>query len=352
MTLLDRYVMIAALRAQLLVAAILTAMFTLLDFVEQLATVGQGTYRPVDALVFVLLNAPHRLVQVAPVSMLLGTLLALGNLNRTAELTAIRSLGRSEARIVGSIVVLAIPVSIAMFLLAEFVVPPAQLRAQEQRAVAVSSLRADESFWAQAHGHYLNIETFAGRTALRGVSVFSFDADGALSRYIHGDRAAIEPDGTWLLTGVVVKHVAGGMLQTEQPRTLSWTPFVTPQQMQLLRLPVDSMPPVALFRYVRYLRHHDEPAGRYDQALWTKISLPLSIVSMIILTVPFTFGSNRARTAGYQLVMGAGVGIVFTLAQQITGYLGVLLDLGPATSALAPSLVLMGVAVHLYRRTV
>ena len=56
MTLLDRYIEATALRAIVLVAATLTTLFSLLEFVEQLASVGQGHYRVIDAFVYVVLT--------------------------------------------------------------------------------------------------------------------------------------------------------------------------------------------------------------------------------------------------------------------------------------------------------
>src|SRR5271156_2322973 len=100
--LLDRYLWGMALRAFLLISAGLTALFSLLTFVEQLGYVGQGHYRLTNALIYVVLTAPYRLLQLTPVSMLLSSLLALGALARSSELTAFRSLGVSEMRIIGA----------------------------------------------------------------------------------------------------------------------------------------------------------------------------------------------------------------------------------------------------------
>ena len=136
--LLDRYLRGMTLRAFLLISAGLTALFSLLTFVEQLSYVGQGHYRLTDALIYVLLTAPYRLLQLTPVSMLLSSLLALGALARSSELTAFRSLGVSEVRIVGALLKLALPIIAVLFLVAQFVIPPAQQLAQRQQAAALN----------------------------------------------------------------------------------------------------------------------------------------------------------------------------------------------------------------------
>ncbi len=350
MTLLDRYIEATALRAIVLVAATLTALFSLLEFVEQLASVGQGHYRVVDAFVYVVLTAPARLIQVTPVSMLLGSLLALGALARNFELTAFRSLGISEERIVASVLKLAVPIAIALFLMAQFVVPPAQQLAQSQRLSALSSstsLRSSDSFWAQRDQQFLNVQEFQYGNVPKDIDIYDFSPDGNLLSFIHAGSADVQPDGTWLLNDVVRKRINGGQFQTENLASLSWVSFIPTQ---LLLLPPESMPPIALYRYVRDLKQRRQQAVRYEQELWTKVSIPFSMAAMIMITAPFVFGPPRAQHYGQQITIGALFGIVFSLAQQITHYLSLLLGMNPAFSALAPSLLLMTLAVYLFRR--
>jgi hypothetical protein len=100
MTRLERYVAGCVLRAVLLSAAAIVALFSLLAFVDQLGAVGQGRYNIGDVLIYTLLTIPARVMQMAPVAMLLGGLLGFGLLSRQSELVIMQSLGLSAARIV------------------------------------------------------------------------------------------------------------------------------------------------------------------------------------------------------------------------------------------------------------
>ncbi|HVJ55674.1 MAG TPA: LPS export ABC transporter permease LptG [Aliidongia sp.] len=347
---LDRYIQVATFRAFVLVTTALTALFSLLEFVEQLSSVGQGSYGVLDALLFVVLTAPARMLQVTPVSMLLGCLWALGGLARNSELTALRSLGFSEKRVIGSVALLIVPIVIILFLVAQFVIPPAQQLAQTTRAAALMTSETDSSFWAQDDHQYLNVEQFDGAKAARNVDIYAFTADGSLDSLIHADYADIQADDLWVLTGVTKKRPVAAGLETEHLATLDWKSFVTGPQITLLMLPVESMPPVGLYRYVHHLQQRKQQAIRYEQELWRKISIPFSMVAMIMIAAPFVFGSPRGQSMGRQIMIGAIFGIVFSLCQQIVGHLDLLLDLNPASTALAPSLVLMSLAAYLFRR--
>ena len=350
MTLVSRYVRSAALRAVILVALALTSLFSLLEFVDQLASVGQGRYRLVDALVYVALTAPSRLVEVMPVSMLLGSLLALGPLSRNCELTVMLSLGISERRLVMSIASMTVPVVVALFLIAQFVVPPAQQLAEARRSAALSTtpfFHADDGLWVQDHHQYLNVRAFEPAGAPTGIDIYTFAADDSLESAVHADRATVQPDNVWRLANVTRRRIVDSQVRTEHLASLPWQSFLSVRQAKCLMLPLKSIPPVALYHYVRDLDRGHQTATRYSEELWSRLSVPVSMVGMIMIAAPFTFGAQRMQNTAKNVVYGVVIGIVFSLCQQILGRVGLLADISPAVTGLAPPLVLIALALYL-----
>ena len=349
MNLLDRYLEAAALKALVLVSAALTSLFSLLEFANQLHDVGKGQYRLIDALVYVLLTAPSTLLQLMPVSMLLASLFTLGRCAGNSELTAMLAAGVPERRIMGSIFKLAGSTMVLLFLLAEFVIPPAQQLAETERASRISSsssapLRSGNGLWVEDDHQYLSVRQFEHGNVPKNVAIYAFTAAGELQSFIHADNAEVRPDGTWLLSGVVRKQFNETAIRTDHLASLAWHSFLRPAQFHLLILPPQSMPPVELFQYVRYLQRQRQPARRYEQELWSKIDVPLAMAAMIMISIPLVFGPLRTQSTGQRIMVGAAIGIVFTLSQQLTSYLGLLFALNPAVMATAPSLMLMAVA--------
>ncbi len=348
--LLSRYLEAATLRAFAGVAAALTALFSLLEFVEQLASVGQGGYRVADALAFVALTAPGRMLQLMPVSMLLASLLALGPLARTSELTAMLALGISERRVVGTVLRLLVPIVAVLLLLAEFVIPPAQQMAQDRRADALglsASGPSSDSVWAHDGREYLDVERFEHGRVPVGIDIYSFEPDGSLASLVHAARGTIGPAGTWALDDVSRRTLDGAQFRVEHLARLDWHSFIQPGQLGFLTLPPDSLPPFALLRHIRKMRKQHQNAVRFERALWNRAAIPLSMAAMALIAAPLVFGAPRLQGNGQRLARGIGVGIVFSLFQQITGRLGELLAAGPAVTALAPPLVLLALAIAL-----
>nr|WP_321984043.1 LPS export ABC transporter permease LptG [uncultured Lichenicoccus sp.] len=350
----DGYVRNAAVKSFALVAASLTGLLSLLELVEQLASVGQGHYRLGNAVIYVLLTAPGRFLQITPIAMLLGSLLALGALARNSELAAMLGLGISTRRIIGSVLTPIIPLVAVLVILAEFVIPPAQRLAQDGRASALNATSAasgDNSFWAQSDREYLNIERFdRGHTPV-GIDIYSFAPDGSLLSIIHAARAQLRPDGQWLLTDVSRKIDHESELTTDHLPWLKWHSFVTPQEMQVLTLPLTSIPPTALFREVHRLALKHEPTAHYEHELWAKISLPFTLAAMVLIAAAFVFGAGRTQTTGRSLAFGVAFGVAFSLGQLIFSRLGLLLDLNAALTALTPALLTMWLSLYLFRST-
>ena len=347
----DRYIGGIILRAYGLVALALTALFSLLEFVEQLASVGEGHYRVADAALYTLCTMPYRLLQVTPAAMLIGCLLALGGLGRHSELTALRAAGMSEYRIGGIALRLTMPVGLLLFLLAQYGIPPSQQFAQQERSAALyTTLRSEDDFWAYGDRQYLHVQHFERRDIPTDIDVYEFNANGTLAQYLHADRADLRPDGRWLLADVIRKRLLNGVFQTSRLAALDWQPFLSPRQTQLLRLPPDSMPPIALYQYIRSLRQRHLQALLYEQEFWLKVDLPLLTIAMVLISFVFVFRPSRTQNTGSQIAIGAGFGVVCSLGQEIAGNLNLVLGLNPAVAALAPSVLLMVLAASLFRR--
>jgi lipopolysaccharide export system permease protein len=351
----DRYIQMVTLRAFVLVAVGLTALFSLLEFVDQLAFVGQGQYRLADAAAYTALLGPARFMQVTPIAMLLACLLGLGGLAKHSELTALQGIGLSEARIIAAVLRLVVPIVVVLFLLAQFVVPTTRQMAQERRTAALASATETDdqgqAFWAHGDQQFLSVRRFRTETQAEEVDIYRFAADGSMTLYLHAARAKIGTDDVWTLEDVTRKDVVADQFSTRHLDSMAWHAFLSSRQIRFLSLPPESVPPVALYRYIQDLKRHHLPAMRYEQELWARISMPFAMLALIACAAPFVFGPPRSQNVGLRMAIGVAIAIVFSLGQEITSRLGLLFDLNPALTALTPSILLMMSAAYVFIHT-
>lgn len=354
--LLDRYVVGHLAAAFVLVIAILLALFGFLDFVDELDETGRGRYGAWDALYFVALTLPTRLLALVPVAALLASLLGLGSLHARNELTAMRAVGLSPRRIGLAVARAGILLLVAMVLLAEVIAPALAERAWTRRAHAIAGdvLAQGEDhtgFWFRDRERFIHVADMRYGHVPAGIEIFEIDASGRLQRFVQAEEAQSRGRGAWLLLGVRDKRIDGGQVTLERLPALQWSGFLSPEEGAVTELDVDSLAPSALAAYAADLRRRGQRADRYEAALWRKLSIPFATAAMLLISLPFAFGALGLHSTGQRVLAGAGIGIAFYLGEQILNQAGLLLGVPPALTAPLPALALAACGGWLLRRT-
>ena len=89
MRVLDRYIVLALWRNIALSMTVLLVLLAVFLFVNEQGWVGAGTYGQLAALRYVAMQLPSTALAFVPVAVLLGSLLAVGQLARGSEITVI-----------------------------------------------------------------------------------------------------------------------------------------------------------------------------------------------------------------------------------------------------------------------
>jgi lipopolysaccharide export system permease protein len=338
----------------LLVLGVLLALFSVLAFVEELEDLGKGRYGLSDVLMVVALTTPRRALDLAALTALLGSVLAMGRLASDGELIALQSAGISTLRIGWAAVKPTLVLATVCLLAGEFVVPGLDQAAHVRRTRAIttmSAVRSDDGFWSRHGDRFVHVQRVSEGNVLGGVQVYEFDADGRLRLFLAAERAEVGAGGQWMLTDVVEKEFGPEGPTTRRLPRRTWASFIEREQVGLLALPPTSLPFSDLYRYIGLLRASGQARARYELALWQKISLPLAAGAMVLLAITFTFGLLRVASAGQRMMVGTSVGLAFHLGDQVVSRVGLLLNVNPAVTALAPVGAVLALALWLFRRT-
>lgn len=336
----------------ILAAVVLLPLFAFMDLLEQLENVGEGTYEIKDAFIYVALLLPRRLIQLAPFIALLGNVVALGRLAMHYELIPLRAAGLSPARISLESLRVGLILVAMMGLLEQFVAPPLQQEAILKRSAALeqsTELGRDLGIWTRDEFNILRVGRMPHTSRALDIEILRFDNTGLMKNYIHAEWADILDDDHWLLRKVTIKQIDGQSITSEQKASMNWEPFLDAGQIETLTKPPESLSPTELFRHVRFLRNTGQKAEAYSLAMWRKLGAMLTTVAMILLSVPFVFGSVRTGL-GARLVLAGLSGIAVYLLDQIIANAGLLLNVNTAVTALLPGTLLICLAVIWLRR--
>lgn len=361
MTRLDNYITRSFLAGCVPVILLLMSLFSFLALSEELEDVGDGSYEIADALLVVAFGLPTLIVDLLPVTVLLGGLLGLGALANNLEFISMRAAAISPVRIAVPIVKLSTVLIAVVILLQSLVIPRVEYSAARLRAktlmepdrAGLSGQRApgvENEFWTRTSGQFIRIDSVQPDRSLAGVEIYQFDVQGNLSKTLQTPTAELLQDNTWLLHRVRETQIGDAQSQTQYRDTLLWDALLSEEQTRTLITPVRSLAPTDLWKSIQRLEDNNLNSESQRVVFWTQMSIPVGMLGMALLALPFLMGSTRSVPVGKRIAMGGLVGISYYLVQQISGHLAGILHWNAALTVMAPGLVILLTAVYLLKR--
>ena len=199
----DRYIMVQFVSGIIPVLFILLALFSFMTLAEELEDVGKGSFTLPDALMVVFLTSPKRIVELLPVTTLLGGLIGLGAMANHREIIALRTIGMSKQRIGQTVAMLAVLLGIFITLLQFFVVPGFEQEAATLRAQASNNTEArdgnSDAIWTRNDNTFIRIKRVRSDRTLSGVEIYTTDQQGRLQQLTQASSALYFEQENWLL---------------------------------------------------------------------------------------------------------------------------------------------------------
>lgn len=350
-----RYIAYQVFIGFIIATAVLLPLFSFFDLLDQLDDVGRGTYRVRDAFLYTAMILPRRFIQIAPFVALLGTVIALGKLAVNSELIALRVAGISPLRISLAPLGVGILLLLSIAILEQFLAPQLQQKAITYRAVALeqsAELGKNLGIWTRNEQNILRIGHMLNPKKAADIEILQLDEEGYLLSHILAQYADIIDDDIWALSKVIIRTFKDkdDQISTTHADSLNWSSFLNPEDILTLTKPPESLSPLELVRHVEFLRSTGQDADSYALALWRKVGSALMTIAMLLLSIPFVFGSIRTGLSS-KLVFATLIGITVYLLDQIIANAGLILRFNPALIALAPGLMMIILANLWLRRT-
>ncbi|MBI1424413.1 MAG: LPS export ABC transporter permease LptG [Gammaproteobacteria bacterium] len=353
MDLLDRYIGRAVLNGVLGATMVMMTLDTLITFAGETGAIGHAKYTIWYAIGYVLLSMPQELYQYFPMIALLGTMFGLGMLASHSELIAMRAAGLSVARISYAVLKTGLILAAFVIFIGEVIAPPAIQYAKLKRVSAMNekiSLNTDYGLWARDGGTYIHVRRVESDGHLVGVNLYIFDDNQHLQQTVSAAGAQYKDDH-WELQRVNVQTISPDGLKNTYSETMQWQSLLNPEVVNVVSVTPENLSAWKLHGYIDYLKENQLDASRYKLTFWTKVASPLTIAVMILLAVPFVFGSLRDAGMGKRIVIGFMLGLGFYLFNTLSGQIGLVYRLPAFLAATLPTLSVMVVAVFLLYRT-
>ncbi len=313
MRIMDRYLAATWLRLLLLCQAGFLAVYLILDLMDKFGRFMRAGAPLPAVFEFFFFKMPEMLGQTMPFAVLMATLLALGALSRSSELTALRSCGLSLPRIVAPLLVLGFFCSLLLLLNAELLVPNSYQRMDYVEKVLIKKQNRDTFFrlnniWFRSNNLILQAKAFdPDAVMLKGVTLWDLSPEMEPLQRMDAQRAVYGPRG-WILEQARLRSFTGpGGVRTLSQLPVSLTLKV--DDLRLLDNNADNLSFRKLRSYARSLQRGGYDASRYLTMMHAKLASPFAALVMVVLGIPFAL--RTGRTAGVARGVGVGVALGF-----------------------------------------
>ena len=352
MKLLEQYIGRTVATSVITVILVISSLFLLIGFAGEFDAIGHANYTLWKAAVYTLLLLPDRIYEFFPLATLLGAILGLGALANSSELVVVRAAGVSIFRIVVAIMKTALVLMFIAFILGEVIAPPALQYAKLQRVKALSqdiSLNTQYGLWARDNNTYIHVQRASNDGTLFNIHLYRFDNNQQLQQILYAKTAHY--DGKqWLLNNIDQTDISIKEIKVTHLKFMNWQTLLDPELVSVVTFEPSKLSIWKLGSYITYLKDNGLETAQYELALWSKIVMPLTIAAMVLLAVPYVFGSLRRTSVGQQILIGFLAGLSFFIANRLLGQMSIVYNFHPILGASVPTLLVFIGAFYMFRR--
>jgi len=355
---IDRYLLRHFLRILGLTLMACIGIYLLVDFFEKASDFIEHKANASQYLSYITNSLPLIAVQVTPLVILMSTVLTLGSLGSSNEITALRSCGLSLWRIVRPLMLAVALISLGYLLINEILTPIntrqlTRLLDYQLQGKPEPSLNSDR-IWYRDGNRIIKIAlALPEKKLLQGISIFEMDQDFRLHQRLQISELRYQ-GGHW--QAPIVKR------RSFDPETgnLAAVTLLTNQSLDLDREPADFIraaeqhgfkSALDLWHTSRKLSAEGFDTTRLSVDLQTRLAAPFACLIMAFLGVPFSLSRGRGSSIALGIGLSLAVGVCYFLLQSLALAFGYSGALPPFVAGWAANLIFLLLGIYLLLRT-
>lgn len=295
-------------------------LYMLVDFFEKIDDFIE-TKTTEHALTYFTYKVPFVGVQMAPMAVLMCTIITLGIFSKSHEIIAMKANGISLFQIGTPLITIALVITAISFMTSEFIVPSTTRKVNAIWRTHVKKKPSEliykhEQLWYRGENVIYNIRNFNSRTkTLEGVIINQFDTDFRLIRRIQAHSATWEKDYWFFYNGIVKEKDHNGSSYKIIPfKEKIFNLAETPNDFNKVVKYSNEMGFRELREYAKKIRNEGYDACQYLVDMHIKLSFPFICVIMGLIGIPLALRKEK----GVGIAVGIGISLVIILLYLVT----------------------------------
>jgi lipopolysaccharide export system permease protein len=329
------------------------SIYLIIDFLEKLRRFTNAHAELKYIVFFFLCKIPGMVTQVVPLATLMATLLTLGGLSRTNEITAMRSCGVSLGRISVPIIAIAIATSLATLFANEVLTPAGYAKMQYIEQVNIQKKSPNiffrqQNIWYRDEAYILEASLFdPDSKTLKGITLWELGPGIQPVKRIEAEQGVLNKNG-WLFRNVVMRTISKGTaIRTNNLPEMEVPLALKIDDLKVLEKGTDNMGILALKSYCDKLSKGGYDSTRYLAQMHSRISLPFASLIMAFLGIPFALRGGRTSGIALGISISLGVGFGYFIINSTLLSFGQAGILSPVISAWAANSIFSSMGIWL-----
>jgi lipopolysaccharide export system permease protein len=318
MKIITRYIVDEFLQVYFISITALSGLYIIVNIFESLKNVI--SFKPsIDSIImFYATQLPNIIYQVIPMASLLTVVIVYTVMSRNNEISSLLTTGIGPITIVKPSVIIVVLLSIAHFMLGEYIVPAANMKNAildaeiHHTRMSLSNDLKVNNMWFKSGNNIYRVGLFIPwLKTIKDITVYSFSNENSVLIKRVDINYATWDNGMWKAKDIYIRNFIGEeQVGYDFSDSANITlPFMLSDLMHTGKTP-DEMNYRELKSYIKKLKEEGYSYAPYDVDLNSKVSYPLSSLFVILLVIPFSL--KKRKTSGIMLAFGVSLAIGFS----------------------------------------
>ncbi|MFT4693879.1 MAG: lipopolysaccharide export system permease protein [Francisella sp.] len=343
---IDRYIFKTVFSSFLIVAIIFCILFFIFTYLAQVSNDNGGS-TTWTLILDTLYQLPGILYILLPACAMVGALMGLSLLAGHSEIIILRASGRSTAQIAKGVILVGLIGSFATIIFGGYIAPSLQKLA-DSNLVAYNS----HNIWLKTPDGVMHI----GQIDPKKKTAFNIRKfivkDNKLEEVRFAKKAIYTSDNQADVYDIskIIFPTKDGQKEVTITNDAKKDRWANPLPLSVAQvITINDNDYLNFSQLTSFMLSKTQAKDdTLDLKFWQEVFQPVSLMVLILLSVPLSIGSNRSSTLIVKLLLGAFFGFAFFIFNQIFGPIALILHLPPIFGAAGPTFIAIGLLIYLF----
>jgi len=351
---LYRHIALQILKYSLFVVFTLTFFFSLLKFIEEMNIIGKADYDFVSALVFILISMPLIFFSMSSISILMGSILAIAQMNSSKELIIFQASSISIRKIISLSLLSAFLINIIIFIAAEFTGSFFDHASKNYRSIKLNEpiSNGDKNiYWFKRDNFFMKIYEF--NSDLKTGNLLMYEVDNSNTKFSsisRSEKSILLDEGQKLEKFSRIKFSDKMNLNRILIDEKSYQTNINISDLKALNPGDVFLDVISIIKRIFSLNSSGIDTKKYQLVILERLSEPFLMLIMLFVSAPLILTFDRNISISNRISIGIFMGLLAQYLTKITSALFLNFDFDIFSSVLIPILFVLIFAVFSYNK--